>query len=534
MGEKQRLRSILKILYIVYATFLISNLKIISNKSSLVNNNYLINILDHIKIGIDSPGGFFMFQMVFISIFYYALKSSSNKIIVFEDAQKKYKLRKKLISHKIFVFINILLAIYTITLSQELNSAMSSIELVLMSILIFYGKKIYIKSYLFDRKIKWLESINSEKYDEINVDTIKWRYKIWVNKKEKIKFQYRKIHIILDVVHILFLGYIFIFSDTILFKLIWGYFLICGGLNLIENIFGLYTSIDGICTGVYETTDENRSKNYYNIVVTDYNKKQEIEFKIHENYSIQEMDNLNLVHGILTKKVLFMNNINVNKVNTGNILYYLVFMFILIYPNIDYINYYLTGNFKESQYIEETLSYDDEQKKNNIIEKLPEDEAQYTKIINVNKEASFNNVTINVKKILLGKIGSKVCFDIINNSDKGMVLNVDYKTHIKDKESGENSNILLPKKEYSIEMDILEPYNKEKVKIVEINLEYTLSETIKFDNEYMDYSYYRYYLLNVVDNNCNISINLKNGDTNIKFDEYDQFYNKTDEIVTFK
>ena len=27
---------------------------------------------------------------------------------------------------------------------------------------------------------------------------------------------------------------------------------------------------------------------------------------------------------------------------------------------------------------------------------------------------------------------------------------------------------------------------------------------------------------------------LKNGDTNIKFDKYDQFYNKTDEIVTFK
>jgi len=107
----------LKILYILYATFLISNLKIISNKSSLVNNDYLINILNHIKIGIDSPGGFFMFQLVFISIFYYALKSSSNEIIVFEDTQKKYKLRKKLISHKIFVFINILLAIYTITLS---------------------------------------------------------------------------------------------------------------------------------------------------------------------------------------------------------------------------------------------------------------------------------------------------------------------------------------------------------------------------------------------------------------------------------
>lgn len=136
---------------------------------------------------------------------------------------------------------------------------------------------------------------------------------------------------------------------------------------------------------------------------------------------------------------------------------------------------------------------------------------------------------------MLGKIGSKICFDVTNNSDKGMVINIDYNTHVKDKVSGENSNILLPKREYYIEMDNLEPYyNSTRGNNLDINLEYTLSETIIFDNEFRDYSYYNYYPLNVVDNNCNININLKNGEVSVKFEEYDQFYNKTNDVINFK
>lgn len=386
MGEKQRLRSLLKILFILYITFFISNLKVIVEKSILGNYNYLVNILNRIEIGIDSPGEFFMFQLIFISIFYYALKSSSNEIVVFEDINKEKKLIEKIRPYKIFVLVSILLAIYTIKLSKELNSVMSSVELVLISMLICYGKKIYIKSYLYDRKIKWLESINNQTYDETNTDTKKWRYKFWINKKETVEFKDKKTYVFSDIIHILIWGCMFILTNTILFKVIWGYFLICNILNLIENIFNLYTSLDGICTGVYETTSRNQSRNYYNIVVTDYNKKQEVEFKIQGNYNIEEMDHLNIVHGILTKKVLFMNNINLKKESKVNLIYFLIITFILIYPNIGYIKYHLNHKFSKTENIEQTLNYEDQPNKENIIEKLPKDEGQYSKIINTDKK----------------------------------------------------------------------------------------------------------------------------------------------------
>ena len=65
-----------------------------------------------------------------------------------------------------------------------------------------------------------------------------------------------------------------------------------------------------------------------------------------------------------------------------------------------------------------------------------------------------------------------------------------------------------------------------------VNLEYTLSETIL--NEYLDFTNYNHYPLNVIDNDCMTYINLETNEVEMNFNNYDEFYTKNSEIVKFK
>ena len=67
-----------------------------------------------------------------------------------------------------------------------------------------YAKESYIKSYLFDRKLNYLEKINGEEHNDSNIDSKKWRYKIWYDNKEKIKVSDRRFNIIVDILSIIF------------------------------------------------------------------------------------------------------------------------------------------------------------------------------------------------------------------------------------------------------------------------------------------------------------------------------------------
>ena len=73
---------------------------------------------------------------------------------------------------------------------------------------------------------------------------------------------------------------------------------------------------------------------------------------------------------------------------------------------------------------------------------------------------------------------------------------------------------------------------KNTYKTLLVNLEYTLSETIL--NEYLDFTYYNHYPLNVIDNDCMTYINLETNEVEMNFNNYDEFYTKNSEIVKFK
>ena len=67
-----------------------------------------------------------------------------------------------------------------------------------------YAKESYIKSYLFDRKLT--RKINGEEHNDSNIDSKKWRYKIWYDNKEKIKVSDRRFNIIADILSIISFG----------------------------------------------------------------------------------------------------------------------------------------------------------------------------------------------------------------------------------------------------------------------------------------------------------------------------------------
>lgn len=528
MGNKHRIDGICKMLYFIYATFLIYPVKVLINIGLFSKNIKIFNIIDSVQIGYSAC--FFIFQIMFLSILYFGIKSSLKNIEIFEDQDKFEKIRKKLIPYKIFVIITVTVSIIAIYISRYKELIIPSIFLIMISILIHFSKETYFKSYLFDRKLLWIESVNGEQYDESDIDSKKWRYRIWCDKKEKVKFKYRKTNIVINILHIIGFSFFAMATNTdiIFFSVIWLYFIVFHIITLIENIFNLFTSIDGMCTGIYEQS--TRTRRYYNIIVTDYKNKREIKVKIDSSFYIKEGDYLSVVHGIFSKRLISINSINFDRGNIGAIISPLIVISFFVAPNAHYMGANLLNKVNYALKNEPVLDFDERQKLENPKEILTLNEDFYDKVITINKEKNFNDISININKLYLGKNNSKVLFIITNNTSRGMVLNVDYYAHIKDDE-GENSNILLPGKTYNIELDIYEKYNKREHKRLLLNLEYTLSETIL--NEYLDFNYYYYYPLNVIDNDCMIYINLEDGNAEMNFNEYNEFYTKSEEVIKF-
>ena len=248
------------------------------------------------------------------------------------------------------------------------------------------------------------------------------------------------------------------------------------------------------------------------------------------------MDRLTIVHGIFTKQFVSINNLHIKESSGFNAVFTLIILCIFLFPKVttkimdsyNKDNQYYTNNSQYNYDLEsEELSFMDKQKIENDKELLRIDDlGKYKEIYMGMHYVSDEDIEIITDKIYIGENASKLYFHIINNSDKGMVINIDYNTIVR--HNGEKqTNILLPNEEYYIEMDILKPYDKKEYKELIVILEYTLSETIF--REYKDHTSYFHYPLNVVDKNCLFKINLESFLSEVVFNEYDQFYNKEEQ-----
>ncbi len=578
MNKKHSISSLINMLYILYVMYFVNTMSIAKDMGIFSEENQLTKLIPTII----QEGNFTisqgLFYYIFLGFICFAVINVSRDMdidLYLDEYNKKIKIvNSKLFKYKVFLAINILFSIYLIINTMTLELLNSCILMNIASGFICYGKSIYFKSYICNRRLDWLKKTSQIDVNEY-VDTKGWRRKIWFNGRESVSFKYRINKIIISgfVLFICSLMFLQLILSKSFMSIIFLYFMIRHLLIIIEAVFGLYTLTSGKCTGIIEKTRSRRryggirvlgipiffetTRNYYQIVLTDYNKRREIEILSNEYCGLSEMDTMEVIHGIFSKEAITVNMIPTERITTKKIIFNFITRLIpfIIIVSIFYNSYreykaynsdYTYGgnsNYEEvynhdgvtpihddDYNYEEDDPYLRQQRIENTKEILPKDKKYYKQIINLNEEKSTENVDVKIEKLYLGRENSKLQFRIKNKTDVALVMNVSYETHIYDKNNKKNSNILLPNEEYYCEMDIFEP--SKNAKNLNVSLEYTLSPYVM--HEYMDYFYYLYYPLNVVDCSSKISIDLPNKKCNIEINEYGDFYNISDDIVVFE
>ena len=549
MNKKHSVNSLINMLYLLFVIYfmktitLAKDLGIFSNINSVTSNTVESNLSMEV----------ILFNILFIGFVCMGVILEGKDLEVSEDENKLNVVNRKLLKYKIFMGITILFSIYIIVKSYNIQLIYNCLFLNIIVLFIFYGKQIYFKSYICNRKIEWLKKISAIDIDDYT-DTKWWRRKIWFNGREKILFKYRIYNIIISsfTLFISIVVFIVLLMKKSFFVILFLYFIIKHFIIILESVFGLYTVTTGKCTGVMKKTRRKnkqsinlsgvsfgyvRAITYYVLTLTDFNNKREIKVISDESCGLSELDTMEVVHGIFSKTPITVNMIPVKRVDNKKILFTFItrlavvaLIFCIGYLLLnDYEEYSNSYTFNEDYNYEEDDPYLNEQKENNIVEILPKDEKYYEKIININEEKSSDNVNIKIEKLYLGKKSSKLQFQMENRSDVPLVLNVPYETHIFDTNNNKNSNILMQVESYYIEMDILNEYKD--FKTLNIKLEYTLSHYVF--QEYGDFFYYLYYPLNVVDCSSNISLDLQSGKCSIDINEYGEFYGTSKEIIQF-
>lgn len=81
-------------------------------------------------------------------------------------------------------------------------------------------------------------------------------------------------------------------------------------LCFIEMIFGLYTVTEGICTGVVRKENSKSRRIYYEVYVSDFEKKRELVIKQYDYCYIRDLDRVIVTHGCFSKRVMDIKTSN--------------------------------------------------------------------------------------------------------------------------------------------------------------------------------------------------------------------------------
>lgn len=245
--------------------------------------------------------------MMIFSILIIAIFSFGNiKLDISEDIL--LDVRRKTLIYKI---ICILFAIYSIGIFIAFKDlALIRLEIIIEAILIllFINERKIKSMQLTDKQLRWKRdfdypgSLNKE-------SNIFWRMKIRfyprinVNWKDRLN-RIRKYNLFVLVILILvkfewatYLFIIFFISDIIYF---------------IEIIFGLYTKTSGICTGIIDITSSKSNIQVYKVFITNYETEEEITFKVRNYCYIQERDEVVVVHGMISKRVIEVQGVRMD------------------------------------------------------------------------------------------------------------------------------------------------------------------------------------------------------------------------------
>ena len=138
-----------------------------------------------------------------------------------------------------------------------------------------------------------------------------WRWKIWINPYEKVKFSERLSAIkLFDIISIIIVASIFSNRsvDGIIFLLL----IIRSIAFILELIIPVQTSICGICTDIVEKSESKSSRIYYAIYITDYEKKREYILYVRDYPYISSGQKITVVHGAISKRAIYVKEMNLD------------------------------------------------------------------------------------------------------------------------------------------------------------------------------------------------------------------------------
>ena len=212
---------------------------------------YLINELDIINIG--------SFLLLFVGF----LIITNIKM----DASKEISnfINKKL-EYMSYLNIIYLIIVMIVVRHKIVMIAAFNIEIYLLAIYL-------ITRNMYAERLRYV-NIGHEKVLKKQESCVWWRWKIWINPYEKVKFSQR-----LSVIKAFDIIVIFIVSLSIANNagggIIFLLLTIRSVAYILEVIIHVYISISGVCTGIIEKSPSKSSIIYYEIYITDYEKKRE-------------------------------------------------------------------------------------------------------------------------------------------------------------------------------------------------------------------------------------------------------------------
>lgn len=226
---------------------------------------------------------------------------------------EKKEISKKMMGLKLFSIVFIAYIGFTVFIVRNLN-------IIISSVIIFAG---YINLYAIKKNSRstgrlsttqrnWREAFNTPTYEDIN---FLWRIKPMILPHVSVSFveRIKSINWYLTIFIVLFI-YPLLFEFTVVYlPFLAVVFMFCGKniVYILDVILGIYTETEGICTGVVMKEKSKGSRRiYYEIYVTDFEKKREIKFTQYDSCSYSENDPIKLVHGGLSKYVISTKIIN--------------------------------------------------------------------------------------------------------------------------------------------------------------------------------------------------------------------------------
>ncbi|MGG7142740.1 hypothetical protein ACQPVP_04675 [Clostridium nigeriense] len=245
-------------------------------------------------------------MMIFSALIIGVFSFENIKLDISEDIL--LEVRRKTLIYKI---ICILFAIYSIVISITFKDlALIRLEIIMEAILIllFINERKIKSIQLTDKQLRWKRdfdypgSLNKE-------SNIFWRMKIrfyprvkvnWKDRLNRIRKYNLLALVILALVKFEWVTYLFII------------FFISDIIYFIEIIFGLYTKTSGICTGIIDITSSKSNIPVYKVFITNYETEEEITFKVRNYCYIQERDEVVVVHGVISKRVIEVQGVRMD------------------------------------------------------------------------------------------------------------------------------------------------------------------------------------------------------------------------------